>query len=215
MNISVPILRNRACHADLFRKMTQLFLIFKELQDLQQSMPPAEANTDLLNTLKLSLDFNYSEDEIYELSLAREPRASNSISPTRGPGQHDNANGSYEKQVQSMVDAVFRNYDSNRDGFISRDEFQALSNNFPAIDAFFVLDENRDGMISKLELERYLRNRKNAGASHNFHEQTYFKPTFCIHCSGLVNYLPYTHSPFHMESRGYYTHIPTFLLVKP
>lgn len=42
-----------------------------------------------------------------------------------------------------MVDAVFRNYDSNRDGFISRDEFQALSNNFPAIDAFFVLDENR------------------------------------------------------------------------
>lgn len=65
------------------------------------------------------------------------------ISPTRGPGQQDNPNGSYEKQVQAMVDAVFRNYDSNRDGFISRDEFQALSNNFPAIDAFFVLDENR------------------------------------------------------------------------
>jgi len=36
-----------------FRKMTQLFLIFKELQDLQQSMPPTEANTDLLNTLKV------------------------------------------------------------------------------------------------------------------------------------------------------------------
>lgn len=109
------------------------------------------------------------------------------ISPTRGPGQQENANGSYEKQVQAMVDAVFRNYDLNGDGLISREEFQALSNNFPAIDAFFVVDENRDGMISKLELERYLRNRKNAGTSHNFHEQTYFKPTFCIHCSGLVS----------------------------
>jgi hypothetical protein len=41
-------------------------------------------------------------------------------------------------------------------------------------------------MISKLELEKYLRNKKNAGSRHNFHEQTYFKPTFCIHCSGLV-----------------------------
>lgn len=36
-----------------FRKMTQLYLIFKELQDLQKSMPPAEANNDLLNTLKV------------------------------------------------------------------------------------------------------------------------------------------------------------------
>ncbi|OXA42819.1 RAS guanyl-releasing protein 1 [Folsomia candida] len=166
-----------------FRKLAQLAGIFTELDNLAQSMPPAQANVDLLNTLRASLDLAYSEDEIYELSLSREPKTS--VSPTRSPGLGDGT-GSYEKQLQTMVDAVFRNYDSNHDGFISKEEFQQICTNHPAIDAFFVLDENRDGKISKLELERYLRNKKNAGSRHNFHEQTYFKPTFCIHCSGLL-----------------------------
>jgi len=42
-----------------------------------------------------------------------------------------------------MVDAVFKNFDRNHDGFINKEEFQAICTNFPAIDAFFVLDENR------------------------------------------------------------------------
>jgi Ca2+-binding EF-hand superfamily protein len=55
----------------------------------------------------------------------------------------DGNNGSYEKQLQSMVETVFKNYDSNHDGFISKEEFQTMCTNHPAIDAFFVLDENR------------------------------------------------------------------------
>jgi len=42
--------------------MTQLSQIFNDLQDLQQSMPPAQANSDLLNTLKVTwyhLNYNY------------------------------------------------------------------------------------------------------------------------------------------------------------
>jgi RAS guanyl-releasing protein 3 len=91
------------------------------------------------------LDLAYSEDEIYELSLAREPKTS--VSPTRSPGlgagNDTGGNVSYEKQLQSMVEAVFKNYDANHDGFISKEEFQQICTNHPAIDAFFVLDENR------------------------------------------------------------------------
>ena len=48
----------------------------------------------------------------------------------------------------------------------------------------------RDGMISKSEMKTYFI-RANCHAlrkcfKHDFHETTYFKPTFCIHCTGLV-----------------------------
>ena len=48
----------------------------------------------------------------------------------------------------------------------------------------------RDGMISKVEMKTYFI-RANCHAlrnsfKHAFHETTYFRPTFCIHCTGLV-----------------------------
>ncbi|XP_046441029.1 uncharacterized protein LOC124191985 isoform X2 [Daphnia pulex] len=66
-----------------FRKMAQLSLIFQELQELQNATPPPGANIDLVNTLRVSLELAYTEDEIYELSLAREPR--DSLSPQSSP----------------------------------------------------------------------------------------------------------------------------------
>ncbi|KAK2706910.1 hypothetical protein QYM36_014817, partial [Artemia franciscana] len=67
-----------------FRKMQQLASIFQELQEVQSTPPPDGANMDLVNTLRVSLDLAYSEDEIYELSLSREPRScSPHCSPTR------------------------------------------------------------------------------------------------------------------------------------
>lgn len=36
-----------------FRKMAQLSLIFKELQELQNATPPPGANLDLVNTLRV------------------------------------------------------------------------------------------------------------------------------------------------------------------
>lgn len=137
-----------------------------------------------------------------------------------------------EKHVNAMVDAVFKHYDNDRDGYISREEFDSVNTNFPFIASFCVLDADQyvsiyvrgevrfrdspprqivptehgvtldsfslfvfsDGMISKLEMKKYfihanchaLKSLKN-GFKHDFHETTYFKPTFCAHCAGLVS----------------------------
>ncbi|KAJ8308168.1 hypothetical protein KUTeg_013042 [Tegillarca granosa] len=158
-----------------FRKMAQLSQTLKELTKLQNHDNPVCANMDLL-----SLDLHYTEDEIYELSLAREPR--NSLSSPSTP----------TKPVvfaDWIAGAVFKNYDHDKDGFISHAEFEAIAGNFPFIDSFCVLDADQDGMISKAEMKTYF-NRANCHAlrnsfKHDFHETTYFKPTFCIHCTGL------------------------------
>ncbi|KAI8788025.1 ras guanyl-releasing protein 3 isoform X1 [Biomphalaria glabrata] len=183
-----------------FRKMAQLAIILKELTRLQGlDSIPIDANMDLVNTLRLSLDLYHTEDEIYELSLAREPRGSLSspTTPTKpvvfadwllglSPPDSDTIN----KHVHDMVEAVFKNYDLDKDGFISHEEFDSIAGNFPFIDSFCVLDADKDGMISKREMKTYfiranshvLRN----SFKHAFHETTYFKPTFCIHCTGLL-----------------------------
>ncbi|XP_055956759.1 ras guanyl-releasing protein 3 isoform X1 [Patella vulgata] len=183
-----------------FRKMAQLSLMLQELTRLQRvDNIPVDANMDLVNTLRLSLDLNYTEDEIYELSLAREPRGSVSspTTPTKPVMFADWISGvsppdpnTINKHVHDMVEAVFKNYDHDKDRFISHAEFEAIAGNFPFIDSFYVLDADKDGMISKDEMKTYFI-RANCHAlrnsfKHAFHETTYFKPTFCIHCTGLL-----------------------------
>lgn len=133
-----------------FRKMAQLSIIFQNVTDLQNSIPPFQENRDLIKLLQLSLDMIYSEDEIYELSLAREPRTSVSSpsQPSRISAFADWAKSistppdpqTIQKHVNAMVDAVFKNYDYDRDGFISQAEFSEIAQNFPFIDSFAVLD---------------------------------------------------------------------------
>ncbi|XP_041354197.1 ras guanyl-releasing protein 3-like isoform X2 [Gigantopelta aegis] len=183
-----------------FRKMAQLSLILRELTQLQrQNNFPVDAIMDLVNTLRLSLDLHHTEDEIHELSLAREPRGSVSspTTPTKPVVFADWVAGvkppdaeTINKHVNDMVEAVYRNYDHDKDGFISQAEFEAIAGNFPFIDTFCVLDADKDGMISKDEMKEYFI-RANSHAlrnsfKHAFHETTYFKPTFCFHCTGLL-----------------------------
>ncbi|XP_076463696.1 ras guanyl-releasing protein 3-like isoform X3 [Babylonia areolata] len=183
-----------------FRKMAQLSSILRELTHLQGlDQVPVDANMDLVNTLRLSLDLHYTEDEIYELSLAREPRGSLSspTTPTKPVVFADWLAGvsppdpnTINKHVHDMVEAVFKNYDHDKDGFISHGEFESIAGNFPFIDSFCVLDADQDGMISKVEMKTYFI-RANCHAlrnsfKHAFHETTYFRPTFCIHCTGLL-----------------------------
>lgn len=183
-----------------FRKMAQLAVILRELTHLQlHDEIPVDANMDLVNTLRLSLDLHYTEDEIYELSLAREPRGSLSspTTPTKlvvfadwVAGVSPPDSNTINKHVHDMVEAVFKNYDHDKDGFISHGEFESIAGNFPFIDSFCVLDADQDGMISKVEMKTYFV-RANSHAlrnsfKHAFHETTYFKPTFCIHCTGLL-----------------------------
>ncbi|KAG6926263.1 RAS guanyl releasing protein 1, partial [Chelydra serpentina] len=78
-------------------KLQGLYQQALELRALQQAAPPFAANKDLVHLLTLSLDLYYTDDEIYELSYAREPRCPKSLPATpfkppvvvewaRGPG---------------------------------------------------------------------------------------------------------------------------------
>ncbi|KAI6236707.1 hypothetical protein M3Y95_00186900 [Aphelenchoides besseyi] len=159
-----------------------------------------EANMDLINTLKVSLDIVYNEEDIYALSLKREPRTllnfQNSkpvifaewaagISQTPDPE-------TVNKHISAMVEAVFKHYDHDRDGVISRDEFEQIACNFPFIDSFGAIDADRDGQISKSEMMNYFKNfNKHSleirrGFKHNFHETTFITPAYCGHCNKLV-----------------------------
>jgi RAS guanyl-releasing protein 3 len=184
-----------------FRKMGQLAAIFQPLTNLQNAAPPLQEHRDLIKLLQLSLDMSYSEDEMYELSLSREPRTSVSApaTPTRASPFAAWAQSlstpldphTIQKHVLAMVEAVYKNYDHDRDGFISHDEFAEIAQNFPFIDAFSVLDADKDGMISKIEMKAYFLKANFYSAlksefKHDFHETTYFKLTFCTHCDGLL-----------------------------
>uniref|UniRef100_A0AAQ4RWD0 RAS guanyl releasing protein 3 (calcium and DAG-regulated) n=1 Tax=Gasterosteus aculeatus aculeatus TaxID=481459 RepID=A0AAQ4RWD0_GASAC len=187
-------------------KMHQLYMTFNELVSLQSAVAQVEPNMDLIYLLTLSLDLYYTEDEIYELSLLREPRNPKSlhISPTT-PNKPlvplDWASGFttkpdpsvVNKHIRKVVDSVFRNYDHDHDGYISQEDFESIAANFPFLDSFCVLDKDQDGLISKDEMIAYflranplLQSKMGPGFIHNFQEMTYLKPTFCEHCAGFL-----------------------------
>ena len=112
----------------------------------------AEPNMDLINTLKVSLDINYSENDIYDLSLKKEPRT---LLNFQGSGKSvvfaEWASGvcqapdaeTVNKHISAMVDAVFKHYDHDRDAYISKEEFEQIAGNFPFIDSFVTIDVDR------------------------------------------------------------------------
>uniref|UniRef100_A0A671Q5R2 Ras guanyl-releasing protein 3-like n=1 Tax=Sinocyclocheilus anshuiensis TaxID=1608454 RepID=A0A671Q5R2_9TELE len=187
-------------------KMQQLYLTFNELVSLQSAVAQVEPNMDLIYLLTLSLDLYYTEDEIYELSLLREPRNPKSqptspTTPNKPLAPLDWASGVttkpdpsvVNKHIRKVVDSVFHNYDHDHDGYISQEDFESIAANFPFLDSFCVLDKDQDGLISKDEMMAYflranplLQCKMGPGFIHNFHEMTYLKPTFCEHCAGFV-----------------------------
>uniref|UniRef100_A0A8C6UQ88 RAS guanyl releasing protein 3 (calcium and DAG-regulated) n=1 Tax=Neogobius melanostomus TaxID=47308 RepID=A0A8C6UQ88_9GOBI len=184
-------------------KMQQLYVTLNELVTLQSTTPRLEPNMDLIHLLTLSLDLYYTEDEIYELSLLREPRTNKSLpsSPSKPLAPLDWASGLaskldpsvVNKHIRKVVDSVFRNYDHDRDGFISQEDFESVTANFPFLDSFCVLDKDQDGLISKEEMVAYflranplLQRKMGPGFLHNFTEMTYLRPTFCEHCAGFL-----------------------------
>ncbi|XP_033978353.1 ras guanyl-releasing protein 3 isoform X2 [Trematomus bernacchii] len=187
-------------------KMHQLYMTFNELVSLQTAVAQVEPNMDLIYLLTLSLDLYYTEDEIYELSLLREPRNHKSLptsptTPNKPLVPLDWASGVptkpdpsvVNKHIRKVVDSVFRNYDHDHDGYISQEDFESIAANFPFLDSFCVLDKDQDGLISKDEMIAYflranplLQCKMGPGFIHNFQEMTYLKPTFCEHCAGFL-----------------------------
>ncbi|XP_060117276.1 RAS guanyl-releasing protein 1 isoform X2 [Heteronotia binoei] len=181
-------------------KLYSLYNHVNELIQLQEMAPLLEANKDLVHLLTLSLDLYYTEDEIYELSYAREPRSHRTapLTPSKPPVVADWASGIapkpdpkiISKHVQRMVDSVFKNYDHDQDGYISQEEFEKIAASFPF--SFCVMDKDREGLISRDEITAYfmrassIYSKLGLGFSHNFQETTYLKPTFCDNCAGFL-----------------------------
>ncbi|XP_055104053.1 RAS guanyl-releasing protein 4 isoform X5 [Symphalangus syndactylus] len=155
------------------------------------------------DSTKLSLDLFYTEDEIYELSYAREPRCPKSLppSPFNAPLVVEWAPGVTPKpdrvtlgrHVEQLVESVFKNYDPEGRGTISQEDFERLSGNFPfACHGLHPPPRQGRGSFSREELTGYLL-RASAICSklglaflHTFHEVTFRKPTFCDSCSGFL-----------------------------
>ncbi|KAK3730255.1 hypothetical protein QZH41_019084, partial [Actinostola sp. cb2023] len=192
-------------------KLVTLSGILSKFFVVHKLSPPVSPNVELLNMLRVSLQPRLSEDQLYELSLAREPRNLQSVSSSSSLLESmprdktpnaiefaDWASGTHsapdfrvlEKHVAAMVEAVFRVYDIDKDGYISNKEFDSIATNFPFIDTFGVIDVNSDGVITKEEMKNYFLkvNSQNLSRefSHNFQETTYFTVTLCHHCGGVL-----------------------------
>lgn len=68
-----------------------------------------------------------------------------------------------DSQTRAAIDQVYKQFDTNRDGGLSRSEIKkaAASTNQPMTDAelnqaFQMIDTNRDGLISKAELIKFI-----------------------------------------------------------
>uniref|UniRef100_A0A8D0VQP8 RAS guanyl-releasing protein 2 n=1 Tax=Sus scrofa TaxID=9823 RepID=A0A8D0VQP8_PIG len=187
-------------------KMKQLFSILEELAMVTSLRPPVQANPDLLSLLTVSLDQYQTEDELYQLSLQREPRSKSSpTSPTsctpppRPPVLEEWTSVAKPKldqallveHIEKMVESVFRNFDVDGDGHISQEEFQIIRGNFPYLSAFGDLDQNQDGCISREEMVSYFLRSSSVlggrmGFVHNFHESNSLRPVACRHCKALI-----------------------------
>ncbi|KAF4071447.1 hypothetical protein AMELA_G00273340 [Ameiurus melas] len=197
---------DKKMHVNL-TKTQQLYSILHELALVQTTPPTIDANPDLLNLLTVSLDQYHTEDEIYKLSLQREPRCSKPANSNATPSlatkrlsMVDEWAASVKpkadpaiitKHIEKMVESVFKNFDTDGDGYISREEFESIRNNFPYLSKFGELDTNQDGKISREEMIEYFMKASSLlnckmGFIHTFAETTYVKPTFCEHCAGFI-----------------------------
>uniref|UniRef100_A0A8C0E0V2 RAS guanyl releasing protein 4 n=1 Tax=Balaenoptera musculus TaxID=9771 RepID=A0A8C0E0V2_BALMU len=155
------------------------------------------------DSTKLSLDLFHTEDEIYELSYAREPRCPKSLppSPFKVPLVVEWAPGVTPKpdrvtlgrHVEQLVESVFKNYDPEGRGTISQEDFERLSGNFPfACRGLHPPPRQGSGSFSREELTGYLLqasaicSKLGLAFLHTFQEVTFRKPTFCGSCSGFL-----------------------------
>ncbi|XP_072464468.1 RAS guanyl-releasing protein 4 isoform X2 [Notamacropus eugenii] len=184
-------------------KLNSLYLRLQELRALQAQSAPGSVSEDLLHLLTLSLDLFYTEDEIYELSYAREPRCPKTLppSPFKAPLVVEWAPGvapkpdrtTLSRHVEQLVESIFKNYDPEGRGSISQEDFERLSSSFPfACHGLHPPPRQGDGPFSQEELTAYLLRASAICAKlglsflHPFYEVTFKKPTFCGSCSGFL-----------------------------
>uniref|UniRef100_A0A674MBB0 RAS guanyl releasing protein 2 n=1 Tax=Takifugu rubripes TaxID=31033 RepID=A0A674MBB0_TAKRU len=184
-------------------KTQQLYTILQELTLIQNTPPNTDANMDLLNLLTVSKRQSSKEQNSCP-APAPDPKPTMidewavSVKPSTDPTI-------IKKHIEKMVESVFKNFDTDGDGHISRDEFEAIRNNFPYLSKFGELDKNQDGKISREEMIDYFMKASSLlnckmGFIHTFTETTYVKPTFCEHCAGFVSQHLLIFSQFYLTS---------------
>nr|XP_033812346.1 RAS guanyl-releasing protein 4 [Geotrypetes seraphini] len=138
-------------------KLQNLYQHILELKQLQQASHTFEANKDVLQLLTLSLDLFYTDDEIYELSYAREPKISKTLLSTSykpSPGIMEWSSKSdlvtVRQQAQEIVVSILENYDPEQSGYISLEDFEKIAANFPLF--FQGLEKDRKGPVSREEI---------------------------------------------------------------
>ncbi|CAL8375097.1 unnamed protein product [Gadus morhua 'NCC'] len=183
-------------------KLQHLYSNINELLAVHRCSPPFEANKDLLHLLTLSLDLYCTEDEIYELSYTKEPRNPKiqPVASVKPPVVAEWGSGgnprldpdTISKHVKQMVDSIMKNYDHNLDGYISLEDFEKISANFPF--SFCTHETDRHGQISREEITSYFMRGMSVCAKlgfnfndvHNFQETTYKQTAFCKGCGGCL-----------------------------
>uniref|UniRef100_A0A914DTG1 Ras guanyl-releasing protein 3 n=1 Tax=Acrobeloides nanus TaxID=290746 RepID=A0A914DTG1_9BILA len=199
-NNALDFEKTRAISGKRLYQLAHLLSYFLGVNRMTHNFP--DPNMDLINTLKVSLDISYNENDIYDLSLKREPRTllNFQAGSSRSVVFADWASGvcqapdpeTINKHISDMVEAVFKHYDHDRDAYISQQEFEQIAGNFPFIDPFTVIDVDRDGQISKSEMKAYFINLNKQstefrrGFKHNFHETTFLTPAICAHCNKIL-----------------------------
>eukprot|EP00794_Sanderia_malayensis_P017574 gene17574-19326_t len=191
----------RLCH---FKKVYQLAKLLKNFKCIGTTKPPILPKADLVNILRVSLQPRFTEEELYEMSLEREPRCQTPTTCTlpRGikskPMFAEWAAGIditpdreiVVRYVERMVDAVFKVYDTDKDGSINQEEFRLIATNFPFIDDFTLIDTNCDESISKEEMRNYFMNVNSHVMTrdfvHSFQETTIITPVLCVYCTGYL-----------------------------
>ncbi|XP_068115566.1 RAS guanyl-releasing protein 2 [Hyperolius riggenbachi] len=202
LHVALPDWADKARGAINIAKMRQVYKVVHELTEAQRREPTVKANPDLLNLLTVSLDQYRSEEEIYQLSLQREPRARSQPTikapPSPSPPMEEWASLKAKpdqtllcQHIEKMVESVFRLFDEDGDGHISQEEFHTVRSNFPYLCAFNEIDQNQDGKISKQEMTSYFMKASSVldckmGFIHTFSERTFLRPVSCQHCGNLI-----------------------------
>ncbi|XP_075042958.1 RAS guanyl-releasing protein 4 [Mixophyes fleayi] len=145
-------------------KLQSLYQHILELRQLQKASPSLKANKDVILLLTTSLDVFYTEDEIYTLSYTREPRIPKLLhaTPNKPPTEipHWTPQVSLQldpetlsRNVEQLVESVFRFYDQDQRGYVSREDFEKVVSSLPF--SCHILEKDHEGPVNRQEMTSY------------------------------------------------------------
>ncbi|XP_069633991.1 RAS guanyl-releasing protein 2-like, partial [Haliaeetus albicilla] len=144
----------------------------------------------------VSLELGQTEEQLYQLSLQLgAPPGAAPVCPMDewvlpDPPKPDPA--LLRAHLERLVESIFRNFDVDGDGRISREEFGIVRENFPHLRLFGDLDTDRDGSLSRGEVLAYFLRCSEGpppappGPPHHFEESSPLRPAACRHCRRLI-----------------------------